>query len=95
MIFNLLSSLLFSPVSGTIDHISGSNIVFSDETTPLENLYFYSFPPGSNPWGYWSADDRPTGPQDLEHATVSSVTFEQMITFIQLQEEDFHKGDCT
>ena len=55
----------------------------------MEDLYFYSLPPGSNPWGYWSADDRPTGPQDLEDATISSVTDTQMIFFIQLQEEDF------
>jgi hypothetical protein len=77
-----------------MDHPSGSKIDFIDETTPMEDLYFYSLLPGSNPWGYWSADDRPTGPQDLEDATISMITCAQQINFIQLQEEDF-QCDCT
>ncbi|KAF8810908.1 hypothetical protein BYT27DRAFT_7208950 [Phlegmacium glaucopus] len=82
-------------ITGTIDHPSGSKIVFSDEAVaPMEHLYFYSLPPGSQPWGYWSADDRPTSPQDLEDTTISSVITPQIVNFIQLQEEDF-QSDST
>ncbi|KAF8810752.1 hypothetical protein BYT27DRAFT_7253375 [Phlegmacium glaucopus] len=82
-------------ITGTIDHPSASKIIFSDEAiAPMEHLYFYCLLPGSQPWGYWSADDRPTGPQNLEGATIPSITAPQMVNFIQLQEEDF-QSDST
>jgi hypothetical protein len=43
----------------------------------MEHLYFYSLLPGSKPWGYWSADDTPKGPQDFKDSdvTISSVAY--------------------
>jgi hypothetical protein len=65
--------LCFSAVTGTIDYPSGSKILFNDEAIVPMRLYFYCLPHGSQPWGYWSVDDRPSGPQDLEDTTISFV----------------------
>lgn len=76
---NLQLTILFVLVTASIDYPSGTGITFKDaseQIAPLETLYFYSLPPGSpQPWGYWSTDDRPTGPQYFKDAKITSVSY--------------------
>jgi hypothetical protein len=74
--FRILIFNLVSVVTASIDYPSGSKIIFSDEEiASMEQFYFYSLPPSLQPWGYSSADDRPTGPQDIKDATISSDSY--------------------
>ncbi|TDL30127.1 hypothetical protein BD410DRAFT_52906 [Rickenella mellea] len=80
-----LSDLII--VTGIISLPSGAGIVWQDSCP--EFFYFYLLPEKSQPWGYWSTDDLPTGAtENIIGADIYSAMNPQQIDFIQFQEEE-------